>query len=113
MGKLFAFWLVACAGIAFVLPGSRAVSTNLVFDAITKEFHAKQGEMNAEFDFSVTNTGPTEVTINSVRASCGCTTPKMPVLPWKLEPGTNGSFHVTVDLRGKFGEFQKSIFMDT
>src|ERR1041385_4848373 len=108
-----AFWLVALTGIASLLPVSRAVSTNLVFDAITKEFDAKVGDRTAEFDFSVTNTGPVDVTINSVRASCGCTTPKLPALPWKLGPKESGSFHVTTDLAGKIGTFQKSIFMDT
>jgi mono/diheme cytochrome c family protein len=37
----------------------------------------------------------------------------LPALPWKLEPGASGSFHVTTDLAGKFGTFQKSVFMDT
>src|SRR4051812_31064203 len=108
-----AFWLVALTGLAALVPAARAVSTNLVFDGITKEFVAKVGERNADFDFSVTNTGPVDVTINSVRASCGCTTPKLPALPWKLQPNEAGSFHVTIDLAGKFGSFQKSVFMDT
>lgn len=112
MATFRVFWLVALAGIA-LLSHSRAVSTNLVFDAITKEYNAKAGERTAEFDFSLTNTGPEQITINSVRASCGCTTPKLPVLPWKIEPGASGSFHVTTDLAGKFGTFQKSIFMET
>jgi mono/diheme cytochrome c family protein len=113
MAKIRTWWVVALAGLALLLPASRAVSTNLVFDGMTKEFVAKQGDRTAEFDFSVTNTGPEVVTISSVRASCGCTTPKLPALPWKLEPGTNGTFHVTTDLAGKFGTFQKSVFMDT
>jgi mono/diheme cytochrome c family protein len=107
-----AFWLVAVAG-TLLLPQSRAVSTNLVFDAITKEFTAKVGDRMAEFDFSVTNTGPSAVAINSVRASCGCTTPKLPALPWNLEPGASGSFHVSVDLAGKFGTFQKSVMIES
>lgn len=107
-----AFWLVALAG-ALLAPLSRAGSTNLVFDAITKEFTAKAGERNADFQFSVTNTGPELITINSVRASCGCTTPKLPILPWKLEPGASGSFQVAVDLSGKFGTFQKSVFIES
>ncbi|HUS34081.1 MAG TPA: DUF1573 domain-containing protein [Verrucomicrobiae bacterium] len=107
-----AFWLVALAG-ALLAPSSRAGSTNLVFDAITKEFTAKAGDRTAEFEFAVTNTGPEMVTINSVRASCGCTTPKLPILPWKLDAGASGSFHVTVDLAGKFGTFQKTVFIET
>lgn len=113
MARIRALWFVVAAGLALALSGRAAVSSNLVFDAMLKEYKAKVGEMTAEFDFSLTNTGPEAVTINSVRASCGCTTPKLPTLPWKIEPGQSGSFHVTSDLRGKFGTFQKSIFIDT
>jgi mono/diheme cytochrome c family protein len=113
MAKFRALWLLALAGMFLTIPQSRAISTNLVFDSTLKEFVAKQGDRTAEFDFAVTNTGPEQITINSVRASCGCTTPKLPALPWKIEPGASGSFHVTTDLAGKFGTFQKSVFMDT
>jgi mono/diheme cytochrome c family protein len=98
--------------MAALLPAGQA-ATNLVFDATSKEYVSKVGERTAEMDFSLTNVGPTDITINSVRASCGCTTPKLPVMPWILKPNESGSFHVTTDLAGKFGTFQKSIFMDT
>src|SRR3954465_12520163 len=113
MATFRAFWLGALAAIVLAFPSAHAdLATNLVFDATTKEFNAKPGEANAEFDFSVTNRGPNAITVTAVRASCGCTTPKLPSLPWKLEPGASGSFHVTTDLRGKFGTFQKTVFMD-
>src|SRR5438105_2128885 len=51
MAKFRALWLVALTGIALLIPSGRAVSTNLVFDAMTKEFNAKVGEHTAEFDF--------------------------------------------------------------
>jgi cytochrome c5 len=108
--RLFCLILVATVLIA---PSAHAVSTNLVFDALTKEYNAKVNEATAEFDFSLTNTGPAEITINNVHASCGCTTPKLPSLPWKLAPGESGAFHVTTDLRGKLGTFQKSISFET
>ncbi len=120
MEKLRVLRLLLLVGIAFGFSEGRAAEislgqakTNLVFDAISKQYNAAVGEMTAEFDFSVTNTASTNITIKSVRASCGCTTPKLPSLPWELGAGTNGSFHVTVDLRGKAGTFQKSVFMET
>ena len=114
MRTLRLLFLLLAAGMFLTFPQSRGgVSTNLVFDALTKEYNAKINEATAEFDFAVTNTGPTDITINNVHASCGCTTPKLPTLPWKLAPGESGSFHVTTDLRGKLGTFQKSINMDT
>ena len=113
MGRFRILWLAAFAAIGLLFPGAQALSTNLVFDAFMKEFTAKPGDLTAEFEFAVTNTGPTDITINSVHASCGCTTPKLPELPWTLKPGTNGSFYATVDLRGKFGTFQKTISLET
>lgn len=91
----------------------RSANTNIVFDANIKEAVIKPGELTADFKFSLTNVGPNEVTIHSVRASCGCTTPMLPTMPWKLAPGASGSFSVSSDLRGKSGVFQKSVMLDT
>lgn len=91
----------------------RSAQTNIVFDANLKETIVQPGELTADFKFSLTNVGPNEVTIHSVRASCGCTTPQVPTLPWKLAPGEHGSFTVAADLRGKTGVFQKSVILDT
>jgi mono/diheme cytochrome c family protein len=119
MVKLPILRLLLLVGIAsgFSIPAADLsvgrINGNLAFDTLSKNYSAAVGEMTAEFDFSVTNNAATNITINSVRASCGCTTPKLPPLPWTLAPGKNGSFHVTVDLHGKAGTFQKSVFMDT
>jgi mono/diheme cytochrome c family protein len=100
--------------VGFALPASHASTvTNLVFDAITKEYTARVGEPTAEFDFAVTNLAATNIIITKVQASCGCTTPKLPSMPWDIPGGTNGAFHVTVNLAGKSGTFTKSIFMET
>jgi mono/diheme cytochrome c family protein len=49
------------------------------------------------------------VTILSVRPSCGCTTTKLPPLPWTLAPGSNGQMEATVNLTGKNGTLFKSL----
>lgn len=115
MEKLHSLRLLLFVALAVAFPGQRAEAgvTNIVFDATTKQYNAAVGEMTAEFDFSLTNVSSSNITIRSVRASCGCTTPKLPALPWELAPGANGSFHVTVDLRGKGGTFQKTVSLDT
>jgi mono/diheme cytochrome c family protein len=119
MEKLRLFCLTLALGIAAAFPAGRAqtpqpnAGTNLVFDATLKEYIPKADESTAEFDFSVTNVSKGPITITNVHASCGCTTPKLPPLPWVLAAGTNGSFHVTIDLHGKAGEFQKNVFIDT
>jgi len=52
---------------------------------------------------------PIPVTILSVRPSCGCTTTKLPPLPWTLAPGTNGQMEATVNLAGKSGTLYKTL----
>jgi cytochrome c5 len=104
-----------------VLPAPRTLKpyapphleTNLVWDALMKEYTAKQGETNVNLEFSMTNSSAKEITINAVRATCGCTVPKLPALPWKMGPQTSGSFEVAVDLRGKSGILTKSLTVET
>jgi hypothetical protein len=59
------------------------------------------------FDFSFTNTGTVPLVLNSVRASCGCTTPKWTNEP--VAPGKNGSIQVSYNPTGRPGSFVKSI----
>jgi mono/diheme cytochrome c family protein len=113
IGRLRILWLALFVGTALVASGAQFGGTNLVFDSNLKEYVAKPGDTIAEFEFAITNVGPTAITINSVHASCGCTMPKLPPMPWVLVPGTNGSFQATVDMRGKAGTFQKTITLDT
>ncbi|HEX4644856.1 MAG TPA: DUF1573 domain-containing protein, partial [Verrucomicrobiae bacterium] len=56
----------------------------LVYDAELKEYHAKAGETNANFFFSITNISSTNVLIQGVQTSCGCTVAKLPSRPWVL-----------------------------
>jgi mono/diheme cytochrome c family protein len=59
---------------------------------------------------TVTNSPtPVPVTILSVRPSCGCTTAKLPPLPWTLAPGTNGQIEATVNVPGQSGTVYKSL----
>jgi mono/diheme cytochrome c family protein len=85
----------------------------LVWDSISKEYHAAAGDLTAPFKFAVTNSSTHEVTINSVHTSCGCTVAKLPSTPWKLQPGEGGNVEATVDLRGKFGTLSKFVSVDT
>lgn len=79
----------------------------LAFDAITQEYTTKPGEMEAKFNFNVTNVSSGEVIVNGVQTSCGCTVAQM-TFPWKLAPGTNGVIPLTMNLAGKSGTVFKS-----
>ena len=47
-----------------------------------------------------------------MRPSCGCTTAKLPPLPWTLAPGTNGQMEATVNL-WQSGTLYKSLTVYT
>jgi mono/diheme cytochrome c family protein len=79
----------------------------LAFDATTKEYTTKSGEMEAKFAFSVTNISSNEVVISGVQTSCGCTVAHL-TYPWKLQPSESGVIPLTMNLMGKFGVVFKS-----
>ncbi len=85
----------------------------LVFDNDVKEVEAEAGQTNVTIKFRFTNTSPAEVTISRVHTSCGCSTAKLPQLPWKLPAGTNSEFDVVMDLRGKRGQLNKMAYIYT
>lgn len=88
----------------------------LKFDAESKDFNARPGDASASFTFSVTNVSRSDVSINSLRTSCGCTVAQLPPLPNKpfvLAAGSNVAINVTMDLRGKMGAVTKSISVET
>lgn len=87
--------------------------TILQWDQVEKEFHAQPGELHAPFTFAVTNVSGTNVVINWVRPSCGCTVAKLPPTPWTLKPGDGGLIELGVDLRGKYGLLSKYVSVDT
>ena len=95
---------------------SRTPVTNpgaLVYDAEQKEYSAKPGEIAAAFTFYLTNVSSSEVIVNRVNTSCGCTVAKLPQQPWHVAAGTNGPINVTVDLRGKSGTLMKTVTVDS
>ncbi len=81
----------------------------LAWDATTKETNVIANSGPAHFVFNFTNASPNPVVILSVRPSCGCTTTKLPPLPWTLAPGTNGQLEATVNLPGQSGTLYKSL----
>ncbi len=85
----------------------------LVWDAEQKEISLQPGELAAHFVFAFTNVSDKEIVVNSVHPSCGCTTVKLPPLPWKLAAGTNGQIDAVVDLRGKSGLLMKSVSIES
>ncbi len=85
----------------------------LKWSAESIDYNAKPGEQSAPFTFTVTNISASEISINSLRTSCGCTVAQLPTTPYKLLPGSNVPINVTMDLRGKSGSVTKTVSVDT
>jgi mono/diheme cytochrome c family protein len=56
---------------------------------------------------------PTQIAVVDVHPSCGCTTAKLPALPWVIPPGGSGEIPITVNIGGKTGTFFKSVQVKT
>jgi mono/diheme cytochrome c family protein len=83
------------------VPSPPLPNTVLAWDSETKEYNAKSGEAEAHYTFYFTNISAAPVVITSAAASCGCTVPKLPPLPWTNAPGAKGEIPVTMVLAGK------------
>ncbi len=91
-----------------------ASSDGLAWDSAQKEHKAGQGESSVLFSFSFTNTSPSDVSINRVLPSCGCTTTKnLPALPWRIAPGASDHIEFVMNLAGRSGTVVKSVAVDT
>jgi len=75
----------------------------LAWDAVSKEYHARAGEMIAPFTFSFTNVSTRPVVIYDTQTSCDCTAAKLPAQPWTIPSGGAGKISATIDLSGKTG----------
>lgn len=85
----------------------------LKWSAESIDYNAKPGEESAPFTFVVTNVSSVEISINSLRTSCGCTVAQLPTTPYKLAPGANVAINVAMDLRGKQGQITKTVNVDS
>ncbi len=88
-----------------------AAATNepLFWESPSQFFTAKPGDITARFTYKVVNVSTSEVVIDDVKPSCGCTTAELPSKPWHLAPHETNKMEVLVDLRGKEGKLLKTI----
>jgi len=102
------------SGFPSVAPGQvPGALTALKWDAEQKEYTSKRGETEARFSFWLTNITSSDVSINSVRTSCGCTVAKLPSTPWVVPPAGGGPIDVTVNLAGKSGTITKAVTVES
>lgn len=103
--------LLGAALVGCMNPG---MAGSLAWETLVRKHTARPGETNIPLTFRLTNAATSgDVIITGVRPSCGCTTARMPPLPWRLTPGSSGQIEANVDIRGKRGVISKVVFVDT
>ena len=81
--------------------------TTLRFVATEHDFgQVREGEKVTHV-YEVLNTGKADLLLQSVRPSCGCTTPKYDTKP--IHPGKKGSIEVVFNTEGRPGKQRKTI----
>jgi mono/diheme cytochrome c family protein len=113
-GCLLVVWMSAL-GFEAESPAAdgQAETSPLKWDALSKETVPDKTAVEARFVFNFTNGLAEPVVIQKIHTSCGCTVAKAARVPWPISPGTNGHIDVIMDLRGRFGLFTKTVFVET
>lgn len=88
-------------------------TTVLAWDSTDKAVSVDFGTLNVDYKFAFTNVSSEPVVIQAVRTSCGCTTAKLPPMPWTIPPGSNDVLNVAMNLLGKSGTVVKSVTVQT
>lgn len=86
-------------------------TTTLKFTSLEHDFGTvKEGE-RVKHVYEVQNTGKTDLVLQDVRPSCGCTTPNYEKKP--IRPGKKGTIEVVFDTKGRPGKQRKSVMVVT
>jgi len=87
------------------------VKTTLKYIATEHDFGQVMEGEKVVHTFEVLNTGKADLLIQSVRPSCGCTTPKYDKKP--IRPGKKGTIEVAFDTKGRTGKQRKTVVVVT
>lgn len=82
-------------------------TSQMKFEKTSHDFGNIKEGTQATVEFKFTNTGKVPLVLNSVRASCGCTTPKWTREP--VAPGETGTITAIYNSKGRPGNFTKTI----
>lgn len=86
---------------------STDATPKIEFEKKTHDFGTFEEGTQATVTFTFKNTGNAPLVLNSVRASCGCTTPKWTKEP--IAPGEEGTVTAIYNSKGRVGNFTKTI----
>lgn len=103
------FVCVLLGSVRAAVASEKNSTTNLLaWDAVSKTNLAKAGELISRFEFTATNLTDSEILVDQVTPSCGCTTARLPDHPWRLAPHGSGRVEFAVDLRLQHGVLFKT-----
>ncbi len=85
----------------------------LAWDSLSKDYHAKPGEMSAPFSFSLTNVSTKPLVIYDTSTSCDCTVASLPSRPWTIPSGGSGQIQASINLSNKVGAVTNSVIVYT
>jgi Protein of unknown function (DUF1573) len=85
----------------------------LAWDSLSKDYHAKPGEMSAPFSFSLTNVSTKPIVIYDTSTSCDCTVASLPSSPWTIPSGGSGTIEASINLTNKVGIVTNSVIVYT
>ncbi|MFY0643842.1 MAG: DUF1573 domain-containing protein [Bacteroidia bacterium] len=77
------------------------------FEKKSHDFGTFEEGVQATYTFTFKNTGNAPLVLNSVKPSCGCTSPKWTKEP--VAPGEEGTIVVTYNSKARVGNFTKTI----
>jgi hypothetical protein len=86
---------------------SSEAQSKMVIEKKSHDFGTIQEGVQATVTFTFKNTGNAPLVLNSVKASCGCTTPKWTKEP--IAPGAEGVITAIYNSKGRPGNFTKTI----
>jgi len=106
MKRFVVLLVMAITGISLVAQNGE--TAQLKFANTTHDFGKFKEEAGPQtYSFEFTNSGTTDLLINRVVASCGCTTPEWTKSP--IKPGGKGFVAATYDPRNRPNKFKKTI----
>lgn len=106
MKKIFLTLFVALFGFVAQAQEESANGAKISFDQKVIEYGKVEKGGNGTRVFKFKNEGTEPLVLNSVRASCGCTTPKWTREP--IAPGAEGEITVKYDTN-RLGNFHKTV----
>ncbi len=82
-------------------------TSKITFEKKSHDFGIVEEGVQATITFTFKNTGNSDLVLNSVKASCHCTTPKWTKEP--VAPGEEGTITAVYNSKGRPGNFTKTI----